>query len=155
MGIFDGIEKIINEHGSASILKERINLIREQHDAQVNELKSERDKLEAKCELLEDQLKATQEEIQQLKVQIGNTSPADGMDELEISILEFLGKHRGDVSAASVASQLDQNPTRVEYYLDKLERDDFVYGHHFANSRVTLYEIGHLGREYLVKNNLC
>lgn len=33
MGILDGFEKLINEHGSAAILKERIDLARDQHAA--------------------------------------------------------------------------------------------------------------------------
>lgn len=31
MGLLDGLEKLINEHGSAAILKERIALLNEQH----------------------------------------------------------------------------------------------------------------------------
>ena len=155
MGLFDGLEKLINEHGSATILKERINLIREQHDAQVNGLQAEGDRLEDKCDLLESQLDEAREEIQRLKTQLKTSKGTGRLDDIEVSILVFLGKHRGDVSAAGVASQLDENPTKIEYYLGKLENDDFVYGHHFASTRATLYEIGHLGREYLVKNNLC
>lgn len=34
MGIFDGIEKLINEHGSAKILGERLLLAKDQIEAQ-------------------------------------------------------------------------------------------------------------------------
>ena len=37
MGLLDGLEKLINEHGSAAILKERIALFNEQH-ARVQQL---------------------------------------------------------------------------------------------------------------------
>ena len=37
MGFLDSIERLINEHGSAAILKERIALLNEQHAAVVSE----------------------------------------------------------------------------------------------------------------------
>lgn len=37
MGFLDSIERLINEHGSAAILKERITLLNQQHAAVVSE----------------------------------------------------------------------------------------------------------------------
>lgn len=47
MNIFTEIEKLINEHGSAAILKERIALAREQNEALVGEVKSLKTELAA------------------------------------------------------------------------------------------------------------
>ncbi len=43
--LIDEIEKLINEHGSATILKERILLLRDQHDVLINENASLKEKI--------------------------------------------------------------------------------------------------------------
>jgi len=69
MGFLDSIEKLINEHGSAAILRERIALLNEQHAA-----------VEKKAVLLEQQVARLLRENerleldnQQLQVQIDNS----------------------------------------------------------------------------------
>lgn len=59
MGLFDGIEKLINEHGSAAILRERIQLANDQYAA-----------LEQKAAALQMQVKQLQAENVQLSQQL-------------------------------------------------------------------------------------
>lgn len=49
MGLLDGIEKLINEHGSATILKERIALANDKHAV----LESENKILRTECDALQ------------------------------------------------------------------------------------------------------
>lgn len=66
MGLLDGLEKLINEHGSAVILKERIALANDKYsalEAQVKSLRSENEtlcldnsKLREKVRVLEEKL---------------------------------------------------------------------------------------------------
>ena len=70
MGFLDSIEKLINEHGSATILKERISLLNDQHafvekqaaalQEQVTHLQSENERLKLDKEQLQQQIKTLQ-----------------------------------------------------------------------------------------------
>ena len=66
MGLLDGLEKLINEHGSAAILKERIALAEDQHSAiekKVIELQSENERLRLYLEKAQVQIQQLQERI--------------------------------------------------------------------------------------------
>lgn len=73
MGFLDSIEKLINEHGSAAILRERIVLLNEQHAAvvkqvvtlegQVTELQREKKGLHVKNEQLEQQARTFEQRL--------------------------------------------------------------------------------------------
>jgi hypothetical protein len=68
MGIFDGIEKLINEHGSAQILGERLLLASDQNAAQerrISELERQLKESEAERTALRNQLQRSQSEHQQ------------------------------------------------------------------------------------------
>jgi hypothetical protein len=70
MGIFDGIEKLINEHGSAVILNQQLALAKEQFTAlerQVSELQTKSAKFEAQLEIEHANHQRTSEELQRLK----------------------------------------------------------------------------------------
>jgi hypothetical protein len=59
MGLFDGLEKLITEHGSAAILKERIALAKDQYAAvekRVGELQAENSRLREQNKKLEAQV---------------------------------------------------------------------------------------------------
>lgn len=62
MNIFAEIERLINEHGSATILKERIALMRDQFDV----LGSQKQILENEISLLKSQIVSLEIEIQRL-----------------------------------------------------------------------------------------
>jgi len=73
MTIFDGIEKLINEHGSAKILGERLLLAKDQNTAQekrISELESQFKESEAEKATLRFQLQSSQAENQQLTQKI-------------------------------------------------------------------------------------
>lgn len=76
MGLFDGIEKLITEHGSANILRERIALANDQHAAlekKAAALEAENKKLQLANSRLEEKCRELQQKISQ-----GSNSNPDG-----------------------------------------------------------------------------
>jgi hypothetical protein len=70
MGMLDGIEKLINEHGSSAILKERIDFAKDQYAAlerQVRESLESIAVLRVKLEMESSQLERAKHELAQLK----------------------------------------------------------------------------------------
>jgi hypothetical protein len=66
MGLLDGLEKLINEHGSAVILKERISLANDKYAM----LEEKNSMLEKKVEILESENETFQLNLQQAKQKI-------------------------------------------------------------------------------------
>lgn len=70
MNIFDGIEKLITEHGSAAILSERLAFAKdqfEQLERKVSDLQTQTGRLEAQLEREQSDHKKDREELQRLK----------------------------------------------------------------------------------------
>lgn len=63
MGLLDGLERLITEHGSAAILKERIALLNDRHAA----VERDRDQLRTQVAALEAQLQAAQTQIDEVR----------------------------------------------------------------------------------------
>jgi regulator of replication initiation timing len=68
MGIFDAFEKLINEHGSATILRERLGLIKTQYEElerKNSDLKSENETLRFQVEQLKKQIGMLESDLAQ------------------------------------------------------------------------------------------
>lgn len=75
MGLLDGFEKLINEHGSSVILKERISLANDKHsilESENSNLKQKVLVLESKNEALGLNLGEAKEKIRKLEKQISD-----------------------------------------------------------------------------------
>ena len=73
MGLLDGFEKLINEHGSATILKERISLANDKYSLLENKneiLKEQNSVLEQKVKMLESENNALKLDMQQTKQKV-------------------------------------------------------------------------------------
>lgn len=81
MGILDGFEKLINEHGSAAILKERIALANDQYsflEKQKSLFESENTVLKTENQTLKFNLEQAEQKIRQLEKQVStihNSNP--------------------------------------------------------------------------------
>ncbi len=79
MGFLDSIEKLINEHGSAAILKERISLLNDQHaliEKQAIGLKEQVANLHSENENLKLEKSQLQKQISSLELKLThNTNP--------------------------------------------------------------------------------
>jgi DNA-directed RNA polymerase subunit RPC12/RpoP len=80
MGLLDGIEKLITEHGSAAILKERIALARDQYEAlerRAAELQTENARLCAANEGLLEKARQLERELSQADAGYGSPYVCD------------------------------------------------------------------------------
>jgi septum formation topological specificity factor MinE len=154
MGLLDGFEKLINEHGSATILKERIELANDKYET----LQEKNKVLEQKITQLEAEnnaLRLSHEnakiEIERLKVLTQNTHGSK-LEELKESILFLLSKHE-DLSAEQIGRALNQNTQLVMFHLTELENSELISPSYIINSPV-IWSIAHEGRKYLVTHGL-
>ena len=156
MGLLDGLEKLINEHGSAAILKERIGLAEDKYSSlqrKSEELKTQIADLEMKNSGLELNLKQAQEKIRDLEERLEEKHGLR-LPEEEEKMLVLLSQ--GDRPMAIHLSQkLDVSEQRVIFLLEELEQKRLVNAQHMirTSSRTTLdtreWRVNTEGRRYL------
>jgi hypothetical protein len=148
MGLVDLIEKLINEHGSAEIMEKRLVLFKEQAAAidQRNSI------LESESAELKRALDAVTKERDQLQAHVAQITKSDELDETEKKLLKALAALDA-VNAQTMAMRAGTDLVRVEYYLHKLEQEEYIYGQHFIGG-ASLYSLGQRGREFPIKNRL-
>jgi hypothetical protein len=154
MGIFDGLEKLINEHGSAVILKERIALASDKYAALeqklvASELRAE--KLESDNQSLRLDLDKATVEMQNLKI-LTEKVHGNRLEEIKENILQLLAKHP-DVTEAQLSSGMKTNIQLIMFHLTELERKKFVHASYSAMDE-TEWSLAHEGRSYLVHHGL-
>jgi hypothetical protein len=80
MGLLDGIEKLITEHGSASILRERIAFAREQYSAlesRVSELQRENERLNSANASLHARIRDLEQQLSQMEARNASAQACD------------------------------------------------------------------------------
>jgi chromosome segregation ATPase len=154
MGFLDGIEKLINEHGSAVILKERIALASEQYAAlerklseaerQIQDLEAEKQKLELATYKQKDQIRLLEEQLEAKK--------GGRLSEIEESLLSFLSNHE-DQTVAVISRTLGINEQVVAFHLQEMKSAKMVSAHILINAPSEWY-LAQEGRRYLISNGL-
>jgi septal ring factor EnvC (AmiA/AmiB activator) len=147
MGLLDGLEKLITEHGSAAILKERIALANDKYAAletKASDLETENKRLRAENEEIRQKLQA-------LEARIGERGVAR-LDEEQEKLMLLLAQHAG-ITTEQVAGSLRMNPELAEFHLTELHERDLLSASYSMMSPTT-WGLGHEGRRYLVKNGL-
>ena len=141
MGIFDGLEKLITEHGSAAILKERIALANDKYAAlerKVVELTEENRRLRAENAELR-----AKEPAQVVGI-------AQEVDEVALNVLQLLSKH-SDLQIGHIAHNLGIDREIAAFHVEELENANFINGSYSMMSEPT-YSLGQEGRRFLIKN---
>jgi DNA-binding transcriptional ArsR family regulator len=154
MGLLDGFEKLINEHGSAVILKERIALANDKYAVleqklaasclRVSELDSENQSLRA-------DLEKAKVEIQNLKA-LSEKAHGNRIEEVKEQLLQLLAKH-SNATYLQLARGMEINVQLVMFHLAELEKAKFVHGSYSAIDD-TEWSLAHEGRAYLVRHGL-
>ena len=151
------IEKLINEHGSSTILKERLQLFSDKYSALENKLEAAQQKnsaLEAKNKSLESQLQQAQQEIKRSQEIINTGAEAQGIEklnEIEESILETLFKTNTHFSVANLALEFSIEESPIKYHIEHLLSMKFLgYGPTSMNAPM-YYVISEAGRKYVVE----
>jgi len=125
MNIFGQIEKLINEHGSASILKERLGLAEQQYSI----LEQKNSALDAENQSLKTQLQQTEKEIQRLNNVVEGFSENQSSCQLNgitSSILEFFFDAPQNISREEVSAHIKKEIGIISYHFDILQESGFI-----------------------------
>ena len=153
--MLDMFEKLINEHGSSVILKERIKLINDKYEAIETKLENtvkENEVLKKEIKLLSAQLKEYQlnSEAQKIKT--------DLLPEAQKNILNILFSNNDGVDESSLASQINIDIGTLDYHTDELldkgliEEPGMTMGNSFTGEAgYSTHYISKKGRKYVVE----
>ena len=154
MGLLDGFEKLINEHGSAAILKERMALANDQYA--VLEKKSEDSarrvtELETENKTLRLELEKAKAEIENLKGDADNAS-GDRLDKIKEKILVLLAGR--DAHEHNIAQELGVGIQVAVFHLEELQSTDFIGRSISMMGEECPWYLNQEGRRYLVTHGL-
>lgn len=161
MGLLDGFEKLINEHGSAAILKERIALANDKYTAlerKLSDTGSRAKAFEADNVRLRSDLDAARAEIQTLKSATTRASESN-LDDVKEKVLVFLSQH-DDCVEQQIAQATGYGTQVISFHLEELRRAKMVSDSHTMGSDWsgtpprTGWSIAHAGRGYLLSRGL-
>ncbi len=155
MGLLDGIEKLITEHGSAAILKERIALANDKYAALEKKLSDS----ELRVKQLEMEKQVFELDNFKLKEKVGNleeqlVEPHENrLEDIKENLLIALSPGQ-DAIAAQLAQSLDIGEQLATFHLEELANTGFVSAARFYTGRPTIWKLGQDGRGYLVSHGL-
>jgi len=117
-------EKLINEHGSSVILKERIELISDKYAL----LEDTNNHLKSKVETLENSLATATTEIDDLKELLSSYQKKDntGLGENELSILNHLFNSNNEIQIGQLAGVINSDISTTKYHVNNLVDSDFI-----------------------------
>ena len=151
--LFEPIEKLINEHGSAAILRDHVALFKDQ----LSVLKEKFAVIEAENEALkmENQKMTTENENFRKIIQDYEKSPHNKLlDEAKVNILRLLFKN-DNLSIEQISQSLDFGIQTAKYHLEEL-KDKKMTSHHFTRGPFDIpfmsWSIEQEGRRYLIEN---
>ncbi|MBI5559314.1 MAG: helix-turn-helix transcriptional regulator [Deltaproteobacteria bacterium] len=157
MGLLDGFEKLINEHGSATILRERIALANDKFSSLEQKLfDSElREKnLNSENKALKSDLEKATKEINRLTKIIESSQKEQSVNkpkEIEEQILKHFFDTNQEFYVSNIASRFNISVGVAEYHINNLKKVGFI-GDLLSSMDNTRYYITDRGREYIVAN---
>jgi len=122
-------------------------------DKEFESLESKVTRLEAENLKLRAEVTPLKQEVERLKNQ---SAPQDrgSLDETEVKILTHLSQAGGRrPTAEEIAHHLGINPTRIEYFVNRLTEARFLNAS-YSSIDPTTYTLDQKGNEYLVKHNI-
>lgn len=155
MGLFDGIEKLINEHGSATILKERIALANDKYAAlerKLSDAESRINQLEAEKQGIELDYYKLKDRVQNLEQQIVERH-GQRMEDVREKLLVILSQGQ-EALVAQLAQALSISEQLATFHLEEMAKTRFVSAARFYTGRPTIWKIAQDGRGYLVSHGL-
>ena len=156
MSIFGEIERLITEHGSAAILRERLALAADQYAA----LEKKVSELQCENETLRTQLKQRQRENEKLRELVANrTEQPSDFDETTYRVLKIFFDQSDDVSVDQIARHVGVERGVVQYQFDLLREAGFIIRTRpgiqtMSGSSPPMYSITPEGRKCVVKNKI-
>ena len=139
------LQKLITEHGSASILRDHLALFKDQVMV-----------LEKKAGVLESEnaiLKAENDELKKKIQKYEKPIYGDLLDDNEINILTFLSNQQDRLTAEEISQSLGMNIQIARFQLEELEKYHMVHGALYSGAPRD-WKLGQEGRRYLIENKL-
>lgn len=161
MGLLDGLEKLITEHGSAAILKERIALANDKYAAleqKLSESETRAMNLDAETKTLRLDLEQAKIEIQNLKSLI-EKSRGDRLEEVREKILLAVANN-SEATDQQIAGIAGVSELIATFHLNDLKASKMVSVQFIAGSDWSgtsgraLWSIKQPGLNYLVSHGL-
>lgn len=155
-GLLDNIERLINEHGSAVILKERIALANDKFAALEKKLSDSElrvKNLESENEGLRLDLDKAQEKIRNLEEKLVERH-GQRLEKVKEEMLQLLAAQSDNITASQAAQGLKIGEQLAMYHLNEMKKSHLVHDAMFSNGRPTLWKIAQDGRAYLVTHGL-
>ncbi len=154
MGLFDNLEKLINEHGSSTILKERLLLAEDKYSTVVTKLTEANSEIERLRFELE-QIRKECDSLRQASAARTAGRPID-FDANTEKILKLFFDANKNQSVDSVARLLGLQPGIVKYHFDILQNENFIDIYSIGvqtmrGSTPPEYGLTPAGRAYVVK----
>lgn len=157
--LLEPLEKLIIEHGSATIQSKHIALLREQLAILDNKfllltsenevLKTENEKLKSKNHTL-----VTENKILRQKIQKYEHPHSLLLDKEKTDILLYLLNHIGDTLTFQIVKSLNMSEDIAEYHLKDLYKKEFIREGLPILPGQHSWSIDDKGKRYLIKNKL-
>lgn len=115
-------EKLINEHGSSTILKERIELINDKYEALSDKLENSK----KENQLLHQENETLKQQIVDLQRQLESYPVNDEFPHEQKEILKLLFKTNDSVRDELIARELNIEIGVLNYHIDELLEKEFI-----------------------------
>ena len=163
----DQLQKLINEHGSAAILRDHLAMFKDQVvilekkaallESENSVLKAENEKLKSEAQ----ELKKDNGELRSKIKEYENTSQ-NNLPGNEVNILKFLFKQNANARsrADQITHSIKTDLQATEFYLGELKIKKLIQDHHIVGSNFTgspsytYWTLTHEGRRYLIEHKL-
>lgn len=155
MGLLDGLEKLINEHGSAAILKERIDLANDKYAALERKLADTEQRLkqgETEKQGFELENYKLKEQVRTLEAKVADRQ-GQRLEEIREKLLMALSSGQ-DATADQLARHVSASGQVVKFHLEELQKADLVSASYFYTGQSAVYRLAQEGRRYLIANGL-
>ncbi len=150
--LFDPLERLINEHGSAAILRDHVALFKDQ----LSILKEKFSILETEnmnLKMENQNLKTENDQLKE-KIQIHEKPTHNNLvDEIKLKILLYLSKRQRQTIDIEIAQAFNIDLQLVKFHLEELEQNKMVHGTS-AVGQPRQWSLVQEGRRYLIKNKL-
>ena len=150
------IEKLIDEHGSAVILKERIGLLKEQYavlEQRLSASEAARIELLSAKQAADLDLYKLKDRVTELEKQLSERK-GQRLDSVRERILCALAVFNSHISTAIVAELALIGDQLAMFHLTDMEKSRLVHGSYTVDGRPPIWAIAQGGRGYLVQHGL-
>ena len=147
------LEKLINEHGSSTILRERLELFSDKYSM----LEEKITHLQLRNQELEGQLQEAKEEISRLQDIVEAHSESQNssiLPDVTASILKYFFDAAADLTTEQICRQFSLEHSVAQYHIDNLKEQQLLaHGTLFVNQPIR-YRISKPGRAFVIENGI-